>query len=323
MMHLYQNDLNKSQKQQQHYRKYKTGKVAIVNPGVLPKIGWGEVKKPSLRFKDSFIVDIDNTISDARWREHYVQGEKKQWDKFFSGSKEDQPIPKMVDLVKENSKNHNIIIITGRPIDLAHDTTEWLKVHNIPYDGLYMRANWDRRPDNTFKTWVYEKFLKGKTNISGIIDDQQRIRTAFKKIGISSVTPHYDIDEEQLPIQYNKQQMALFPHIDPKKLMENITAPNLPMSNPAAIKSDDTKRLYTQHFNNELKRYLQIHEKYIGKIMSNSRYRNYITQSFNRLFKTYQELNPNAYPMELRAVLRRHGLPLWYISGEDIMSAIL
>ena len=64
-------------------------------------------------------------------------------------------------------------------------------------------------------------------------------------------------------------------------------------------------------------------EKYIGKIMKHSRYRNYITQAFNRLYKTFKELNPTSYPMDLRMVLRRHSIPLWYISGEDIMSAIL
>ena len=38
------------------------------------------------------IVDIDGTVADLRHRLHFIQGEKKDWDAFYSHAGEDSPI---------------------------------------------------------------------------------------------------------------------------------------------------------------------------------------------------------------------------------------
>lgn len=41
------------------------------------------------------IVDIDRTLSDCQHRLHFTNGERKDWDTFYSALEDDKPIEQM------------------------------------------------------------------------------------------------------------------------------------------------------------------------------------------------------------------------------------
>lgn len=45
------------------------------------------------------IVDIDGTVADLRHRLHFIQGEKKDWDAFYSHAGEDSPIESVINVI--------------------------------------------------------------------------------------------------------------------------------------------------------------------------------------------------------------------------------
>lgn len=97
------------------------------------------------------------------------------------------PIKKMVDYVNKLAKENKIYIITGRPESDRKDTEETLKKAGIKYNRLMMN-NIGGSPEKQI-----ESKLKHAKNIDEkilfAIDDNQKMRNAYRKIGISSKSP--------------------------------------------------------------------------------------------------------------------------------------
>lgn len=97
------------------------------------------------------------------------------------------PIKKMIDYVNKLAKENKIYIITGRPESDRKDTEETLKKAGIKYNRLMMN-NIGGSPEKQI-----ESKLKHAKNIDEkilfAIDDNQKMRNAYRKIGISSKSP--------------------------------------------------------------------------------------------------------------------------------------
>lgn len=97
------------------------------------------------------------------------------------------PIKKMVDYVNELSKTNKIYIITGRPESDRKDTEETLKKSGIKYNRLMMN-NVGGSPENQIESKVkHAQNIKEKVLFA--IDDNPKMRNAYRKIGISSKSP--------------------------------------------------------------------------------------------------------------------------------------
>lgn len=97
------------------------------------------------------------------------------------------PIKKMIDYVNKLAKENKIYIITGRPESDRKDTEETLKKAGIKYNRLMMN-NIGGSPEKQI-----ESKLKHAKNIDEkilfAIDDNQKMRNAYRKIGINSKSP--------------------------------------------------------------------------------------------------------------------------------------
>jgi len=102
-----------------------------------------------------YVFDIDGTIADLTHRLHHIKDAPKDWNAFFEGCKDDEPIHAVLRLAKElvNSPHIDVEFWTGRPERCRVDTMAWLKRHGIfvtPAE-LRMRKDGDFRPDYEVK----------------------------------------------------------------------------------------------------------------------------------------------------------------------------
>lgn len=89
------------------------------------------------------IVDLDGTLANCDHRLHYLEGAKKNWDKFFEECTDDSVIQPMLHLLKILSEHYAIVFITARPEKNRELTSKWLDKNGVEYSELLMRPNVD------------------------------------------------------------------------------------------------------------------------------------------------------------------------------------
>jgi predicted kinase len=140
--------------------------------GLLPPIGDD---------KKIVIVDVDGTLADCEWRvKQFLEGEKKDWDGFFSVCNCDEPIDTVVRWVKKLVSELLIVIVSGRPMDkCGFMTRDWMRRPDVKilYHRMFMRPAGDKRSDVDVKNEILAHILKWvrKDQIGGVIDDRPRV----------------------------------------------------------------------------------------------------------------------------------------------------
>lgn len=74
-----------------------------------------------------------------------------------------------------------ILLLSGRSVVHRVQTLNWLAVHQIPYDKLFMRYEGDMRKDSVIKKELYEKYIKGVYNIDFVLDDRNQVVDMWRK----------------------------------------------------------------------------------------------------------------------------------------------
>lgn len=130
----------------------------------------------------SVLIDIDNVIANAVWREGMI--DQKGWDAFHEASLQDAPIDAVCTMINSFATYH-ICLVTGRPEKFRQVTMEWLLNHSVWLDELLMRPNDDFRKSPEMKVdLVQKRFSNPKEDVAFIIDDRLDIIEAFQAIGI-------------------------------------------------------------------------------------------------------------------------------------------
>ena len=144
--------------------------------------------------KKIVIFDIDGTLADNSHRQHFLEGEKKDWKSFFDAMVFDKPVKPIVDLYQSlvDLDKHKIVIFTGRPVNYQHQTVTWLYDHVIGYETwprLLMRKHGDYRSDSIIKKELLYEFLDShnltKNDIAFVIDDRQQVVEMWRSEGIA------------------------------------------------------------------------------------------------------------------------------------------
>lgn len=132
--------------------------------------------------KKAIIVDIDGTLADVEHRVHHVQAKAKNWRAFNDAMDMDELniwCAKLIDAMKAQS--FDILFVTGRDEDYRDKTETWLKIYNINYDKLFMRASIDFRPDHEVKKEIYLKEIKQKWEVVFVVDDRLSVVEMWRK----------------------------------------------------------------------------------------------------------------------------------------------
>lgn len=155
-------------------RDHPVGEAVITRMAVLAR---------QVQWKSEIILcDIDGTIADGSHREHFVQGEKKDWLSYYALLSDDKPIDLICRWISEERKDRTLVLVSGRPDTYQRETIAWLKKHGIGYDYILMRSGGDKRPDTMVKADLLK--LLPKERIVCVIDDRPSVVRMWKGNGL-------------------------------------------------------------------------------------------------------------------------------------------
>lgn len=137
------------------------------------------------RYKpECIIVDIDNTLSDSNHRQHFLDGERKNWKGFFDAMDKD-PINKWCwDIINALKHKMDIVLCSGRPDNYQDTTEKWLNEKSINGHDLYMRPRNDSRRDDIVKEILLDFEVKTRYTPIFCIDDRKQVIDMYRKRGL-------------------------------------------------------------------------------------------------------------------------------------------
>ena len=133
----------------------------------------------------SIIVDIDGTIADCSHRQHHLQGDKKEWDLFFSELHLDEPIMPIIHLIEKlQCHGFSLLFCTGRSEKYRPATERWLIDHDLDPVYLYMRTDNDFREDAVIKSELLDKIYQDGFRPILAIDDRPAVVKMWRSRGL-------------------------------------------------------------------------------------------------------------------------------------------
>lgn len=138
---------------------------------------------------DIVLVDMDHTLSDARWRDHMITESMREvdWQRYHSLCGTDpvfEPVAAVVRALRLCGAQ--IYVVTARPKSFRVATEGWLVRNHIDVDALYMRDIGDRTPSARLKPRqiLHHLPVSSLARVRLIIDDREDVIEEFAKIGI-------------------------------------------------------------------------------------------------------------------------------------------
>lgn len=149
----------------------------------------GKFPKPE---KPLVICDIDGTIADITHRLQYAKGETKNWKTFFDLMHLDVVRESTLKMLYDyHAAGHKIIFVSARPENYRTQTNFWLdnnvRDRGVPYEGLIMRREHDKRDDVDVKYDIYSELFKDKYDIEVVIDDRPKVIRMWRAAGLSVI----------------------------------------------------------------------------------------------------------------------------------------
>lgn len=136
-----------------------------------------------------YLFDIDGTIADLTHRLPHIQKIPKDWDSFFGACPDDAPIPHIIELARDLSKQATVIFVSGRSDKVRTETEAWISTHvwgeDRPHKSpLVMRKEGDHRPDNLVKAELLDEVLSHGWKPIMAFDDRNQVVKMWRERGI-------------------------------------------------------------------------------------------------------------------------------------------
>lgn len=139
--------------------------------------------------RDAVVFDMDGTLAhfDADTLGHLVHGVEKHWDAFFDAMDLAKPIENIERLLRIlHASGHAIVICSGRPAGWQHRSEAWLRAHNIPFDGMYLRPeDADHRTDEEVKEDLLAQIRADGFDPWLVVDDRSRVVDKWREMGLT------------------------------------------------------------------------------------------------------------------------------------------
>ncbi|URM88905.1 hypothetical protein LUW75_01445 [Streptomyces sp. MRC013] len=143
------------------------------------------------------VFDLDNTLSDARHRQHFLERRPRDWEAFFGAAPQDPPLPPGVALCLEAARQCEIRYLTGRPERCRRDSLDWLAAHGLPAGRLHMRRDDDRRPARLTKLEVLRRIARDR-EVRMLVDDDELVCEAAAEAGFHVVRADWALGSRAL-----------------------------------------------------------------------------------------------------------------------------
>ncbi len=136
------------------------------------------------------IFDLDGVLSDARGRQHYLAGLRRDWDAFFEACGEDPLVPEVARLLELIDPQLVVILLTARPARVREQTVEWLERYGVRYDLLVMRDHGEYLSADRFKQAEARALRAYGFDIRLAVEDDPRNLEMFEREGIPCLYVH-------------------------------------------------------------------------------------------------------------------------------------
>lgn len=140
----------------------------------------------------AIIIDLDGTLSDCSHRQHFMTGEKKNWNAFYEGLSDDPVNVWCKDIITAFTTSKldeflffHIILVSGRPDKYMEKSVAWLNKNKIEFDYLLMRKTGDFRADYIVKEEIYRNHIEPEFNILFAVDDRKQVVDMWRRIGVT------------------------------------------------------------------------------------------------------------------------------------------
>lgn len=123
-----------------------------------------------------FIVDLDGTLADNRWRTEFYEAEKQDWNLINELSRHDKPYDHILNTI-HGLINIGIIPIfmTARSEESVDQTRFFLSKYELDTYKLMMRPLGNNDPDATMKGELIEGLLSDGFEIIMAIEDNSSV----------------------------------------------------------------------------------------------------------------------------------------------------
>ena len=136
------------------------------------------------------IVDLDDTLSDARWRAP-LWG---RWDEFYAEAHLDKPILPLVRMVRAMTIcGMRVVVLTAREERFRQTTVAWLVRHGIYAEEVRMRPEGNFMGSAELKLFLTTDIWD---RIELVIDDREDVLVAFRALGVPTLQASYAGGEE-------------------------------------------------------------------------------------------------------------------------------
>lgn len=136
--------------------------------------------------ESAVIFDIDGTIA--------LLGRRNPFD-WMQVYKDDLNEIVSEQLSFHKSKGRKVIIVTGRDEVCRDITLDWLDLHGIEHDELFMRAKDDMRKDTVVKREIYLNDINPKYNVLCAYDDRLSVCRTWTDMGVFVFTVNQGLIE--------------------------------------------------------------------------------------------------------------------------------
>lgn len=123
--------------------------------------------------KRCYVFDIDGTLA------HHFDRSPYEWSKVDT----DHIDISIANVLRQLSKESDIIICTGRDGCCEQETKNWLFGNDIQFNKFYIRENNDNRPDWIVKHEFWADIMK-ENYISMIYDDRDQVIDHARRVGL-------------------------------------------------------------------------------------------------------------------------------------------
>lgn len=134
------------------------------------------------------VFDVDGTLAefDADRLGHLVHGAEKHWDDFHAAMADAAliaPIARLMHRLKASGET--ILICSGRPKGWAAHTIAWLRKHDLPFDGIYLRSeDQDAATDPEVKRRALKEMRDDGFDPWLVVDDRSSVVEAWRGEGL-------------------------------------------------------------------------------------------------------------------------------------------
>jgi hypothetical protein len=163
------------------YASFQANKSMTLEPVQDVKPYTGTPGKPK-----AFMVDIDGTLAHMRDYRGPFEWHNVGLDDL------DDTIAMIVRILGSTNfaldMNHlHVIVMSGRDESCREQTEEWLELHEIVYDELFMRPEKDMRPDNIVKAELFDTYVRDNYDVQFVLDDRDQVVEMWRRMGLKTL----------------------------------------------------------------------------------------------------------------------------------------